>query len=75
MIVFAILSIATLTNALPFYRCSTGAMSPAINMNNLFFSTNLAKPKCNDIVIFKKKPDKYDGDTTPGHTVALLTWQ
>jgi len=71
MIVFVIFTVARLANALQFYRCSTAAMSPPINMNNLFFSANLAKPKRNEIVIFKRKPDMYDGDTIPGHTVTF----
>jgi len=64
--------IVRLTGILQVYRGSTSAMSPAIELNEQFFASNLIKPKHYDIIVFKRKTDMYDGDAEPGSTARFI---
>lgn len=64
--------IARLSNMLQFYHAATSAMSPTIEVNDYIFSTNLVKPKRNDILVFRRITDEYDGVETPGGAITVM---
>ena len=68
---FLLIIIARLTGILQFYRCTSTAMSPGIELNEPFFSTNLLHPKHRDIIVLKRETDEKDG-IDPGTTIRCI---
>jgi signal peptidase I len=66
--------VARLSGMVQFYHGATGSMSPTIEPGDEFFATNMVKPKHNDIIIFKRKMDEFDGVESPG-TMATFTYR
>ena len=46
------------TGALQFYNMPTGSMEPSLAVGQKYFTTNLKKPKRNDIIVFNRRVNK-----------------
>jgi signal peptidase I len=73
-VLFVSLIIARLTGALQFYVTPSSSMSPTIEVGEHFISSNLISPKVNDIVVFERIADEYDGVQEPG-TMQKFTYR
>ncbi len=59
-VIFALWIIARLTGALQFYTCTSVGNCPTMKKGDLFFTSNLIKPKVFDFICFKDKMPEDD---------------
>jgi signal peptidase I len=68
-LLFIGLIVARLTNMLQFYSIPVSSMSPTLEPGAHIFTSNLVKEKINDVVVFSRISDEFDGADIPGKKI------